>query len=242
MAAMVPVSLLLGLLVISFAWFKVRMDPTLPKGLAGSSAQIVATVNGDWSNPVRIEAPPPLALDEATPVSRTLPPIRKTLEHLLALYRQPRNQPDLPWALQMVPDPAREQTAADLQHYLDTGVPARGITWMIRPPPGTVGRFSVKVIADGHPPVAVDVMLGGEFPPGKLIAKGGHDSPIRDVRVVYPPPGQKPVFWQPLAGLRAHDQLPFAKDLAAMDIGWLWLYILTYLPALLVSRAVLKVA
>jgi len=242
MAAMVPVSLLLGLLVISFVWFKDRLDPSVPGGLAGSSVQIVATVSSDWSQPVRIEMPPPLVLDETTPVSRTLPPIRKTLEHLLALYRQPRNQPDLPWELQMVPDTAREQTAADLQNYLDAGIPPRGITWMIRPPPGTVGRFSVKVKAEGHPPVTLKVVLGEEFPPGNLMARGSSEGPVKELRAVYPPPRQKPVFWQPLAGLSAHEQLPFAKDLARMDIGWLWLYLLTYLPALFASRAVLKVA
>jgi hypothetical protein len=50
------------------------------------------------------------------------------------------------------------------------------------------------------------------------------------------------VFWQPLAGLARHDQLPLAGALAVTDIGWLWLYILAYLPALFLSRAVLKVA
>jgi hypothetical protein len=241
-AALVPVGLLLGLLVVSFVWLKDRMDPSVSSGLAGSPAQIVATVNGDWTKPVQIEAPPPLALDETTPASRTLPPIRKTLEHLLALYRQPRNQPDLPWELQAVPDLAREQTADDLQNYLDSGLPPRGITWMIRPPPGTAGRFTVKAIADGHSPLTVSVVLGGEFPPANLIALGGPDSPIKELRVVYPPSRQKPVFWQPLAGLGGCDHLPFAKDLARVDVGWLWLYILTYLPALFLTRAVLKVA
>ena len=113
---------------------------------------------------------------------------------------------------------------------------------MIRTPPGTVGRFSVKVIAAGQPPVAANVVLGDEFPPGKLIAKGGHDSPIEELRVVYPPPGQKPAFWQPLAGIGAHDHMPFAKNLDKMDVGWLWLYVFAYLPVLFVSRAVLKVA
>jgi pyruvate,water dikinase len=242
MAAMVPVSLLLGLLVISFAWLKDRMDPSLPKGLAGSSAQIVAMVDSDWNKPVRIKVPAPLVLDETTPVSRALPPIRHTLEHLLALYRQPRNQPDLPWELQLAPDLARNQTADDLQKYLDAGIPPRGVTWMIRTPPGTVGRFTAKVIAEGRPPVAVNIVLGEEFPPGKLTAKGGHDSPIEEVRVVYPPPAQKLVFWQPLAGLARHDQLPFARDLARLDLGWLWLYILAYMPALFLARAALKVA
>jgi hypothetical protein len=100
----------------------------------------------------------------------------------------------------------------------------------------------VKVIAEGHPPVTVKVVLGEEYPPGNLIAMGGHDSPIKELQVVYPPSRQKRVFWQPLAGLGARAHVPFAKDLATMDIGWLWLYALTYLPALFVSRAVLKVA
>jgi hypothetical protein len=62
------------------------------------------------------------------------------------------------------------------------------------------------------------------------------------LRVVYPPSGQKPVFCQPLAGLGASNHLPFAKELATLDIGWLWVYILAYVPVLFVARAVLKVA
>jgi len=228
--------------VVTFAWFKDRMDPSVPWGPAGSSAQIAALVNSDWSQPVEIVAPFPLTLDAATPASRALPPIRKTLEHLLALYRQPQNQPDLPWELRTAPDLAREQTADDLQNYLDAGIPPQGVTWMIRTPPGTVGRFPVKVIAEGRPPVTVDVVLGEEFPPGNLTARGGADCPVKELRVVYPPSGQKPVFWQPLAWMGARGNPPFAGKLAAMDIGWLWVYILTYLPVLFVSRAALKVA
>ena len=241
-AAMVPVGLLLGLLLVTFAWFKDRMDPSLPAGLAGSSAQIVATVNGDWTQPVRIQVSPPLALDETTPASRALPPIRKTLEHLLALYHQPENQPDLQWELQMVPDLAREQTADDLRRYLDAGIPPRGVTWMIRTPPGAIGRFPVKVFAEGHPPVTATIVLGPEFPPGSLISLGGPDSPVKELRVVYPAPSRKPAFWRPLAGMEARYNLPFARNLAAMDVGWLWVYVLTYLPVLFLSRTVLKVA
>lgn len=142
----------------------------------------------------------------------------------------------------MVPEPVQGQTTDDLKKYLDAGIPAQGITWMIRPPPGTVGKFPVKVIAEGHSPVTADIVLGAEFPPGNLVAKGRHDSPIRELRVVYPASGQKPIFWEPLARLGAHDHIPFAKALSAMDVGWLWLYILTYLPVLFISRALLKVA
>ena len=59
-------------------------------------------------------------------------------------------------------------------------------------------------------------------------------SPVKELRVVYPKPKQEPVFWRPLAALGGRP--------ARIDLGWLWLYILVYLPALVVTRAVLKVA
>jgi pyruvate,water dikinase len=241
MAAMVPVGLLLGLLVVSFAWFKDRMDPSVPVGLAGSPVHIVATVKSDWRGPVQIQVPAPLTVDETTPASRVLQPIRETLEHLLALYRQPQTQTNLSWELQAVPNLGREQAAKDLQNYLAVGVPPQGITWMIRPPAGATGRFAVKVLVDGHTPVSVNIVLGGDFPPGTLKATGGPDSPVKELRVVYPPAGKKQVFWQPLVGLAGH-KVPFAETLAVMDVGWLLLYILAYLPALFLSKAVLKVA
>jgi hypothetical protein len=42
--------------------------------------------------------------------------------------------------------------------------------------------------------------------------------------------------------LSGHDSLPFVSRLAAIDAGWLWLYILAYLPTLFLARSVLKVA
>ena len=65
---------------------------------------------------------------------------------------------------------------------------------------------------------------------------------MTELRVVYPPSGKKTFFWQPLAGLAGHNQVPFVDKLAVMDVGWLWLYILAYLTALFVSKALLKVA
>lgn len=241
MAAMVPVGLLLGLLVALFAWFKDRMDPSVPVGLAGSPVQIVAIVKSDWTRPVQILVPTPLIVDETTPASRVLPPIRETLEHLLALYRQSQTQTNLPWELQTVPNSNREQAAKDLQNYLAAGVPPQGITWMIRPPADITGRFAVSVVVDGHTPLTVNIVMGRDFPPAKLTAAGGPDSPVRELRVVYPPAGQKPFFWKPLAGIAGHN-VPLAEKLSVMDVGWLLLYILAYLPALFLSKAALKVA
>ena len=227
MARLVPICLLLGPMMLPLIWFKDRLDPAVPVGAAGSTVQIVATVNGEWTQPVRIQVPNGVALDETTAAARTLPPVRRTLEHLLTLYREPQSNPSGPWELQVAPDVAKIQTASDLKRYLDAGLPPQGMTWTIRPPAGATGHFPVSVATEGHPPVNLDVVLGNQFPPGALTAAGSADSPVREVRVVYPHSSEKPVFWQPFASI---------------DIGWLWLYLLTYMPVLFILQALLKVA
>jgi len=241
-AAMVPIGILLGPMVMPFVWFRERVDPAACSAPAGSAVQVVATVDSDWSKPVRIDVPAPVVVDDSTPPSCTLPPLRATLEHLLILYRQGRNDPGQPWELRLAPDLGREQTAQDLQAYLDAGIPPQGITWHIRPPQDLGGRFSVMVTAGEHPPLVVDVVLGDEYPPAPRRMAGPAGSPVREVRVVYPKSKHKPVFWRPLASLAGHEQMAWAARLAIVEVGWLWLYILAYLPTLVLARAVLKVA
>ncbi len=242
MARLVPICLLLGPLMMPFVWFKDRIDPTVPGAVAGSPVQIVATVDGEWGQPVRIELPAGMALDETTAAVRSLPPIRRTLEHLLTLYREPQSNPGGPWELQVAPDVARMQTASNLKSYLDAGLPPQGMTWTLRPAAGTAGRFPVSVVTDGHPPVGINVVLGNQYPPAPLAAAGGAGSPLKEVRVVYPGSATKPVFWQPLAALGTDSEVALVRWLASMDIGWLWLYLIVYMPVLFGLQILLKVA
>jgi hypothetical protein len=231
MARLVPICLLLGPLALPLVWFNDRIDPSVASAAAGSPVQIVATVDGEWTSPIRIETPAGMALDETTEAVRTPPPVRKTLERLLTLYRDPQGKTDGPWELQVAPDVARMQTAGSLQSFLDAGLPPQGITWTIRPAAGASGRFPVSVMAEGHAPVSVNVVLGNQYPPGALSATGGAGSPITELRVVYPPSSQRPVFWQPLTALGS-----------ALEIGWLMTYLLAYLPVLFCLQALIKVA
>jgi hypothetical protein len=171
-----------------------------------------------------------------------LPPIRKTLERLLALYRQPRHVPGEPWEIRLAPDLARQQTADDLDAYLAAGVPPQAITWQVRPPDGFGGRLPVSITAGGHPPLTVYVTLGDDYPPVHVKVKGAAGSPIKEVRVVYPRTSTEPVFWQPLARLAGGSSTPFLARLSALNVSWLVLYILVYLLTLTVVRTVLKVA
>jgi hypothetical protein len=241
-AALVPVGILLGPMVIPFVWLKQRIDPAVWNAPPGSAVSLVATVQSDYSGSIRINVPQGVAVDDATPRAQTLPPIRKTLERLLALYRQPRNDPSLPWELKTAPDVAREQTAEDLQAYLNAGIPPQSIAWMLRPPDKLRGRVPVTVTTESSPPLTAFVVLGDDDPPSPLSMTGATGSPIRVLRIAYPRSKVEPVFCRPLAGLTDVDWIPCHKSLAAFNAGWLTVYVTAYVAALILARMVLRVA
>jgi hypothetical protein len=241
LAAMVPVGILLGPMVMPFVWFKERVDPSVANAPAGSAVSVLAMVEGDWNEPIRIDVPQGV-VDDATPSVRTLPPLRKTLERLLALYRQARNDPSLPWELSTAPDLARQQTADNLRDYLNAGIPPQSIAWMLHPSDNMTGRFLVTVTTANQPPLTAWVVLGDDYPPTSLRTQGASGSPLKELRIVYPKSKTEPVFCIPLAFLTNNDWIPFASRLATINVGWLLLYIAVYLPALTLVRIVLKVA
>jgi hypothetical protein len=241
-AAMVPVGLMLGILLMPFVWLEQRVDPSVTSPPAGSAVQIVALVKGDWKEPVRLEVPSSISVEDSTPLSRTLPPLRATLERLLVLLRQPREVPGEPWELKAVPDLGRDQTANDLESYLAAGIPPQGITWLVRPPDTMDGSFPISVTTPGIPPLKINVVLGDNDPPAALSAKGNADSPLVEVRVVCPRPKTEPIFWRPFARLGTENPTPFLAWLGTLNVGWLWIYIIAYMSTLMLMKRILRVA
>ncbi len=239
MAAMAPIGILLGPIVMPFIWFQQRMDPATWNAPAGSAVQIVAMVDGEWTQPIAIEVPSDITVDPSTSVQRSLPPLRQTLQRLLALYTSPRPAQTGPWELAIAPDVGRQRMAEDLKAYLDAGIPPQGITWQLRPPHDLNGRFDVNVSAAGSPAATIGVTVGDQFPPSPTSVAGPAGSPVKLLRVSYSKSKQEEHFLRPFAAL-GHTSI--APRLAAMDMGWLWLYILVYLPALFAVRWTLKVA
>jgi pyruvate,water dikinase len=231
LAAMVPVGILLGPMVMPFVWMKDRVEPAAWNAAAGSPVQVVALVDGEYTGPVEIRVPEGVKVGGEA--MRTLPPIRKTLERLLALYRQPRVDPSAPWELQVAPDLAREQTAADLEGYLKEGIPPQAVAWQVVPPTGFNGAFPVMVVAGG-PTAHGTVVLGDRHPPAPETVASPRPNPVRTLQIVYPRPNVARVFWRPFA--------MFGGKWGAWDAGWVWLYIVAYLPVLLVLRFLLRVA
>lgn len=91
-------------------------------------------------------------------------------------------------------------------------------------------------------PSVFNVVLGNQYPLATTAAKGGAGSPVRELTVVYPNASRKPVFWQPFGAMESDGNGALIRWLAALDIGWLGIYLLTYLPVLFILQALMKVA
>ena len=228
-AALVPLAALLGPMVMIFAWLPARVAPDSWNAPPGADVSVVAMVDSGFDGEVTLTAAGPLRLDESASASRKLPPIRRTLEELLKRWHGADPGP----AQRLAIEAAEEHNSpADLKAFLDAGVPPQGITWKVRSPARAAGRFAVTVAAPGAAPLSLNVVLGDGYPPSRPEARGDPSSPVRSIRIVYPPPPQNPVFWAPLATLGWSN----------WDAGWLITYLLAYLPAMFLLRRVMGVA
>jgi hypothetical protein len=90
--------------------------------------------------------------------------------------------------------------------------------------------------------MTVNIVLGDYHPPVYSSTKGNGGSPIKELRAAYPNTKLEPVFWRPFAGLADHERIPFSAWLASIKVGWIMLYILVYIPTLMIIRMSLKVA
>jgi len=247
-AAMVPIGILLGPLVMPFVWFRERIDPAVALAPPGAQVTVVALVDADFADPVEIHLPPDMKLDMASRPAKSLPPIRLALDHMVALYSRPEIARDA-WERELAPKDA--DAARDLQAYLKRGIPPQGMSWTIIAPENAEGVFEVSVTAKGHAPAAVHYVLGernAPVPPREDFSEG---SPIRRLSVVYPPSATKPYFWHPLGFLVSEvsatatapaEESAMQHYLAGFDVGWIWVYIVAYLPVLFLARFLMKVA
>ncbi|MGA2068017.1 MAG: PEP/pyruvate-binding domain-containing protein [Thermoguttaceae bacterium] len=243
MASLVPLSVILGPMVLSLLWFPARVDPASWNPRPGGTAYVVATVDGEYLGPVTLECDPALGLDQATPATQSLPPIRATLEARLARWQQPSDLSRDPWELQEAGRWVREALLSDLSDYLKNDIPPQALSWTLTTP-AVGGRYAVALTAGQGAAVETHLVVGDAFPPerkedtgdGKAVQvarPAGQDAPIRLVKVVYSDerqPGHK-VFWAPFSGWGRPD----------WDAGWLPTYLLAYLLVMFLLRGMLRI-
>jgi pyruvate,water dikinase len=243
LAALVPLAVILGPMVLSFLWLPQRVDPASSNPRPGATAYILATVDGEDTKPIMLNYDKELTLDDATHPSQSLPPIRAVLEARLAKWQAASDLSKLPWEVREAGQLVGKNLLADLSEYLQHPIPPQTLCWTLSTPKGQPGRFHIALATDGKTVIETRLVLGDNYPPERKEdlgdAKGpvqvarpaDANSPIQLMRVKYSEQKQRnqDVFWAPFAALGW-----------GWDAGWLWTYILAYLPTMLILRRCLR--
>lgn len=247
-ASFVPLAVLLGPMIMSVCWLMDRCDH--PNERPGIEATLRVLVDGDAIAPITFSADAGMHLDEQTPAIQAVPPIRATLVSLRQRWSQ-SDPPaaDVAWEVRAAAASARTATLADLDAYLSEPLAEQLLVWKVTTPT-MPGRHFVR-LSTGTPPHVVDIplVLGATMPgePLTFIPDGKFqgwrqiirpaDSPIHEVMVVTSDPGKTAA---------ASEPPPFCRPFSALgwnwDMGWIMLYLLTYLPAMFLARWLLRVA
>jgi hypothetical protein len=100
----------------------------------------------------------------------------------------------------------------------------------------------IELTTPGQPALTIEMVLGDENPPAPTRIFGPSIGPIKAIHLVYAKPRVGQFFWQPFASLAKFSNVPFAANLSVLEPNWLWLYLLVYIPTMLVARRGLGVA
>jgi len=238
MAALVPLAVILGPLVVSFLWLPERLDVPAWNAQPGSVATVQVVVAGDHLDPVRLTVDPASTLTDTAPAEQALPPIRSTLESLRADWRRPVDLSSQPWPVQAAAMHSATVLRADLDAYLAQPIPDQVLAWTVELPERG-GSFPLSIRSGDHQLKTPLVTGHGVPPPGKLDLEDGRgavqavqgNGPLRTLSVTYKSPQAPPPFWQPGIRLGWH-----------WDAGWLWTYLIAYLPAMLLAKRLLRIA
>jgi len=244
-AALFPLLLILGPMVMVFLWFPARVDPASWNAGPGATVFVTARLKGDHAGAVTLAHDALLRLEDRTPASQSITLIRPVLERLHKRWSEETAVPaDTPWELQAAARQTREEMLTDLEGFLSRPMPSRDVSWTLQTPESESGRFPLQIETEGWPPVSTAVVLGKRVAPEPTEDLGDGKGPIQVAR---PPAADHPVelvkvayreqlvkdanvFWKPIEWM-VTSWLP----------GWLIVYLLVYLPAMFVFKWLLRV-
>ena len=244
MAALLPLTVILGPMVMLFLWLADRVDPASANPRPGATAFVMAGVDGEYIGPITLEHDERMVLDEEVPATQSAPPIRATLSARLAKWQRQGDPDALPQQVQQAGRMTGPEILADLMAYLARGIPPQTLSWTISTPADRAGRFTVMLVAQGAAPVRVPLVLGDAYPPEPKEDFGDGRGPVQVVR---PAEAASPIKWVKVRYLAAKTQRQeqFWAPLASWgwtdwDTGWLLTYLLVYLPLMLALRWCLR--
>ncbi|MEM6910100.1 MAG: PEP/pyruvate-binding domain-containing protein [Verrucomicrobiota bacterium] len=223
-AAMVPLALLLGPMLLIFLWFPTRVDPASWNAEPGRMVSVVAEIAGDSPDLFQLKVDEPLRIPFDQ--QQRLPALRQELEELRGEWRASSDLSAFPWEVQSAADQTRLTLLSSLDAFLRGKLPSQKLSWLVEVPEEAEGLFPAGLQVDGQTVLDFELALGTRVPP-RPAAFAEVSPEVLSLQINYPRRLQKGQFFV-LPGTR-------------MDLGWLGVYLLAYLPVIFIAKAVLRV-
>ena len=231
-AAFVPLAVILGPMIMSFMWLMDRVDPMSANPAPGSTANITVTVDGEYTDSLRLITDNQLDIaDFSSPVQAILP-IRSTLEELYNEWEKPSTISNEPWEVKAAAKAARQELLKDLRLYLNQQMEPQQLTWTILTPPEKEGRYKLIVKPERGESVEMNLVLGNAYPPEPKKITAPKNGPIISTDLIYIEQRTREslTFWT-----------PFQFIGITWDLGWLGIYLLIYIPVMFLLKFLLKI-
>ncbi|NBB84189.1 MAG: hypothetical protein GVY28_12395 [Alphaproteobacteria bacterium] len=230
-AAFLPLAIVLGPLVMILMWMPVRVAPGVMNHPPGTAINVKATVDSGFLQPVSIELADGLSL-VGSDATQKLQPIRQILADYKSELEDEKAQLAAGSKAQLLAyDTALAREIQSLEAFLGD-IPDQTLTWTVATPEDQPGVYPVAIEAPNHAPMQMHIVVGKDLPPDPGMAGAlGRPDGVSSTTVAYP--GRQPyelVFFEPFALAGWH-----------WDIGWLGVYIITYVPAMFAAKWALRI-
>ena len=261
-ASFVPLAVLLGPMIVSFLWLPPRVDTAARNAKPGSMVKVTAVIDGDCDSPVQLSAAGPLALaDSSEPEQRIFRAKPVLKRHLDTLRGTQSDVGEMAWDMALTVDRSRKAYIEELEAFLAGGMPDQKLSWAVKTPKGTAGKWPITLSVTDKQTVTVHAVLGEGYAPEPkedLVVKTARrervepqvqlwraDDPsaaIKEVQVRYRDPNRvqgEGTFWKPLDWFEADENTGPVK---ALFTPWLVLYVIVYVAVMFAARAALRIA
>ena len=262
MAALVPLAVFLGPMIVSFLWLPQRVDTAVRNAKPGSAVKVTAVINGDCDKSIRLSVAEPLALSEVSQPEQRIFLTRAPLqEHLRKLRGSQSDLGDMAWDKALTVERNRKAYLDELTAFLAGDMPDQRLSWGVTTPMDTAGKWPITLsMAEGQTVKVYAVLGEGYAPEAKedLVVKAGKrtrtdrqvqlwradadNAAIKEVQIRYrdPNPVQgEGVFWSPLVWFEPDEN---TGPIKALFSPWLVLYIAVYVVVMFGLKAALRVA
>ncbi len=255
-AAFVPLGVLLGPMMVAFLWFPERVDMAAVNAPPGGRVMVTAVVDGERDAALSLVVLPPLVLEEGASdgkegdhgvAAQKIESGRGSLVALEKDFARAEGGGEMPASIKArvsASDKSLKELHAELVELLAGKLPEQNVSWTVKTSSSDAGavnkawlevdgRREEILVATGEaaPPLLGATNEGAarvvRWVPGALDGTVVHEIKVSflDERRA-----EEKIFWRPFAWMGWH-----------WDVGWLGVYMVAYLPAMMVMKRVLRV-